>query len=133
MPDPDAVTWSPGFHSVKEALPNPDPALMLFHLRYSDLKEGLKRLGRTRKQAWCSRQAGAHQRMTNKAWRDMLASMAGLRSEEVTLLVDDPSLKPWRERLVREGLERAEGFYPIDLGLSGDRLWPLPERFRGLF
>ncbi|MFC0512339.1 glycosyltransferase family 2 protein [Asaia spathodeae] len=127
------VTWSPGFHSVKETLPNPDPALMLFHLRYGDLREGLKRLSRTRRQAWCSRQAGAHQRMTNKAWRDMLAGMGGLPVEEATLLEDDPSLTPWRERLVREGLERAGDPYPINLSLSGDRLWPLPERFKGLF
>ncbi|GBR07731.1 glycosyltransferase family 2 protein [Asaia siamensis] len=127
------VTWSPGFHSVKEVLPNPDPALMLFHLRYSDLREGLKRLARTREQAWCSEEAGTHQRMTNEAWRDMLAGMGGLTVEEATLLEDDPSLTPWRERLVREGLERAEDPYPIDLSLSGDRLWPLPERFKGLF
>ncbi|WP_336945522.1 glycosyltransferase family 2 protein [Asaia sp. HN010] len=127
------ATWSPGFHSVKESLPSPDPALMLFHLRYSDLKEGLRRLARTRKQAWCSRQAGAHQRMSNRAWREMLAGMAGLTPEETTLLGDDPTLTHWRERLVREGVERAGDPYPIDLSLSGDRLWPLPKRFRGLF
>ncbi|MDR6181781.1 glycosyltransferase family 2 protein [Asaia bogorensis] len=127
------VTWSPGFHSIKESLPSPDPALMLFHLRYTDLDVGLDRLRRTRAQPWCSDDAGSHQRMGDDAWRAMLASMAGLPEEAATLESNDTALRAWRERINREALERAHDPYPVDLSLSGDRLWPLPERFRGLF
>jgi len=127
------VTWSPGFHSVKEFLPDPDPALLLIHLRYCDLRQGLVRLARTRGQAWCSAEAGSHQRMTDEAWQHMLSAMAGLDYEKATLNEDDPLMKTWRDRIVREGRERANEPYPIDLTLSGNRLWPLPERFKGLF
>lgn len=127
------VTWSPGFHSIEELLPQPDPALMLFHLRYSDLNYGLERLARTRAQPWCNADAGAHQRMTDTAWREMLDAMAGLKIEDSTLLEDDHALSSWRDRVTEEGKERAGDSYPIDLSLSGDRLWLLPDRFNGLF
>lgn len=129
----EPVTWSPGFHSIREDLPNPNPALMLFHLRYCDVDEGLKRLARTRTQPWCSEDAGAHQRMLDEPWREMLGNMAGLPFQPATLGEEDPALKPWRERLIREGKERAQDPYPIDLGLSGDRLWAVPERFKTQF
>jgi len=127
------VVWSPGFHSVQDLAPSPDPALMLFHLRYCDVDTGLKRLQRTRSQPWCSDQAGQHQRMDDQSWRAMLASMAGLPEEPSSLLADDTALSRWRARIVSEGQGRLNDPYPVDLSLSGDRLWPLPARFKGLF
>lgn len=129
----EPVCWSPGFHSARGIAPAPDPALMLFHLRYCDLAAGLRRLERTRMQPWCSDEAGGHQRMDDASWRAMLASMAGLPLEQSTLMEDDPALGKWRQRIVEEGQTRIDVPYPVDLTLSGDSLWPLPERFRGLF
>ncbi|GBQ10623.1 glycosyltransferase family 2 protein [Swaminathania salitolerans] len=127
------VRWSPGFHSVEALPPRPDPALMLFHLRYVDRDKGLVRLARTRNQPWVSPDAGSHQRMENSAWSAMLQSMAGLAFEPASLLEDDPAVSLWRQRIEDEGRSRAEDPYPLDLGLSGDRLWRLPERFRPVF
>lgn len=129
----EPIHWSPGFHSVQDLPPRPDPALMLFHLRYCDIGAGLRRLARTRTQPWCNEQAGQHQRMDDELWCAMLSGMAGLPEENSTLLADDPSLSQWRDRIVSEGQSRMNDPYPVDLSLSGDRLWPLPERFKGLF
>ena len=126
------VQWAPGFHNI-DAPPRFDE-LFLFHLRYADLQSGLTRLTRTRRQAWISPQAGAHQRMADAAWRDMLLGMAALpRHAERSLGLDDPELRRWLGRVMRSASTREAELYRIDLHLSGDTLWRLPERFRGAF
>lgn len=127
------VDWSPGFHTVKGCVPCPDDALSLFHLRYADLTDGLNRLSRSRTQPWCNDEAGLHQRMSDPEWTAMLKSMLGLPYEQVTLLEDDASSAAWRDRIHNEGKHHAGKLYPIDLSLSGDHLWLLPERFVGTF
>ncbi len=126
------VQWAPGFHNI-DAPPRFDE-LFLFHLRYADLQSGLTRLTRTRRQAWISPQAGSHQRMADTAWRDMLLGMAALpRHLEPTLGLEDPALRRWLARVVQSAATRETELYRIDLHLSGDALWRLPERFRGGF
>ncbi len=126
------VRWAPGFHNI-DAPPRFDE-LFLFHLRYADLQSGLTRLTRTRRQAWISAEAGSHQRMADTAWRDMLLGMAALpRQANRTLGLDDPALRSWLARVVQSAATREHELYRIDLHLSGDALWRLPERFRGGF
>ncbi len=126
------VAWAPGFHCIDD-VPRLD-RLFLFHLRYADLPSGLERLQRTRVQAWISPQAGSHQRMPDRDWEGMLRGMAGLpHDEQRSLTPSDPELRRWLDRLMDSTQSRTHDQYRIDLHLSGDRLWRLPERFRDTF
>jgi hypothetical protein len=121
------VSWSPGFHNIEAA-----PCfheLFLFHLRYADLASGLARLALTRAQEWGTPQAGSHQRMADDVWRGMLLGMAGLPRHAGTLGLDDGELRGWLVRVMQSAKEREAELYRIDLHLSGDALWRLPERF----
>lgn len=126
------VAWAPGFHNI-DAEPVWAP-LFLLHLRYVDLPRGLARLARTRAQPWVTPQAGSHQRVSDAAWRDMLLAMSRLpREEGVALRLDDPVLGSWLDQVMRSAASRAAELYRIDLHLSGDRLWRVPQRLVGLF
>jgi len=126
------VRWAPGFHCI-DAVPVFGP-LFLFHLRYADLADGLARLARTRRQPWVSEQAGSHQRMDDVSWAGMVAAMAALPIETpATWQADDPALTKWRNAVMDSTASRIHDTYRIDLHISGDRLWRLPERFLGRF
>lgn len=126
------VAWAPGFHNIDD-VPH-FGRLFLFHLRYADLPSGLARLQRTRAQPWITPQAGSHQRMPDERWEEMLRGMAGLpRLDAATLLPDDPLLLEWQGRVMDSAASRGDALYRIDLHLSGDSLWRVPEQFRGLF
>ncbi len=126
------VRWAPGFHNIDA--PPSFGELFLFHLRYVDLSYGLERLARTRAQSWVSEQAGLHQRVADAAWRQMLLAMAGLpRRPNGTLGADDQDLQAWLARVMNSAESRRHELYRIDLHLSGDALWRLPERFVGRF
>ncbi len=126
------VAWAPGFHCIDA--PPRFGRLFLLHLRYADLRSGLARLSRTRNQAWITPQAGSHQRMPDRDWEAMLLGMARLpRRIDATLLPDDPVLAYWRDRVTDSAATRADALYRIDLHLSGDSLWRIPDRLRGLF
>ena len=64
------VSWAPGFHSAKVRPAFSD--LYLFHLRYFDLNVGLARLRRTRTMAWAQADAGAHQRVADEEFNEMM-------------------------------------------------------------
>ena len=126
-----AVEWAPGFHSVAAAPVFGD--LFLFHLRYADLGRGLIRLGRTRHQPWEAPDAGAHQRMSDDEWSDMLHAMAGLPTRRCALAADSEPLRGWLEHVARSGTGRETDIYRLDLHIYGDELWRLPTRFIGRF
>ncbi|QDH16157.1 glycosyltransferase family 2 protein [Swingsia samuiensis] len=126
-----AVTWSPGFHSCSETLPNLNTPLYLFHLRYADLQTGLQRLQRTRTQPWHSDTAGQHQRIDNDAWENMLRNMAALPKVDVTFDENDQRLKNWRKAVEDSSTSRQNDLYKLDLNLSGTELWHIPDRFIG--
>ncbi|WP_419728997.1 glycosyltransferase family 2 protein [Lichenicola sp.] len=126
------AAWAPGFHCIDA--PPAFRDLFLFHLRYVDLVSGLARLARTRTQPWITPEAGSHQRTPDTRWEGMLRGMAGLpKRTDVTLLADDPLLMAWQARVLDSVAERTDALYRIDLHLSGDELWRLPDRFRGQF
>lgn len=126
------VAWAPGFHCIDAGPAFSD--LFLFHLRYADLPSGLARLHRTRNQPWVTPEAGSHQRMPDGQWEGMLRGMAGLpRRMDITLLPDDPVLAYWRDQVLDSANIRLDALYRIDLHLSGDALWRLPDRFRDRF
>jgi hypothetical protein len=127
------VAWAPGFHSVNIPSVFGSP-LFLFHLRYADLDSGLVRLGRTRRQAWSSEYLGQHQRMGDQNWASMLSGMAHLpQINDTSLAEGDPQLADWRDRVRASMVGREHERYTLDLHLSGDALWRLPDRFVNTF
>ena len=125
------VTWAPGFHCCDAPLVT--DRLYLLHMRYADLGLGLRRLARTRGQAFASADIGGHQRVPDAAFEGMVRAIAGLPRRECGLEPDAPPLLPWLERLRASRAEREGETYKLDLSLSGDELWRLPGRFRAGF
>ncbi len=110
-----AVQWRAGFHSC-EAAPVFD-GLFLVHLRYADLEAGLRRLARTREQAFATAETNPHQRVSDAVFEGMMRGIAGLPRVEGEL---GGLAAPWLER-VRVGWPSGQ------LSLAGDALWRLPE------
>ncbi|NHO31010.1 glycosyltransferase family 2 protein [Acetobacter fallax] len=127
-----AVTWAPGFHCIDDTPAFDD--LYLFHLRYADQPSGLARLTRTREQPWASAEAGQHQRMPDTDWNNMLRGMSGLpRRDDISLGTDDVTLGHWVGRVTESTVFRKQDLYRLDLHISGEELWRLPQRFIGTF
>lgn len=127
------ITWAPGFHCHAEAAPRLETPLFLFHTRYADLPSGLERLERTRTQAWCSADAGQHQRLHNQDWENMLRSMAGLPILPCSFTLNDPFLQKQLHAVMHSTLSRQHERYRLDLHISGEALWYVPDRFLGAF
>ena len=125
------VHWAPGFHCCDAPLVL--DRLYLMHMRYADLGLGLRRLARTRGQAFSSPDIAGHQRVTDTAFAGMVRAIAGLPRQDAGLDPDAPPLRPWLDRLVASRAAREGEVYKLDLSLSGDELWRLPERFRAAF
>ena len=127
----EAVAWAPGFHCCDAPLVT--DRLYLLHMRYADLGLGLRRLARTRGQAFSSPDIAGHQRVRDEEFAGMVRAIAGLPRRECGLEPDAPPLLGWLERLRVSRAAREEEVYKLDLSLSGDELWRLPERFRAGF
>ncbi|GAC1346186.1 MAG: hypothetical protein NVSMB18_27720 [Acetobacteraceae bacterium] len=120
------VRWEQGFHGCDA--PVVTGGLFLLHLRYADLELGLRRLRRTREQAFAGPETNLHQRVSDREFVEMVGAIARLPEEAFELDTGRPPLRGWLER-VRDG--RAGGAPAVTL--AGDRLWRLPERARRLF
>jgi len=123
-----AVAWSPGFHCCDAPLVT--DRLYLLHMRYADLGLGLRRLSRTRGQAFSSPDIAGHQRVPDGEFAAMVRAIAGLPRRECGLEPDAAPLLGWLERLRASRAEREGEVYKLDLSLSGDELWRLPTSFR---
>ena len=126
-----AVAWAPGFHCCDAPLVT--DRLYLLHMRYADLGLGLRRLARTRGQAFSSPDIAGHQRVQDGEFAGMVRAIAGLPRLECEIEPDAPPLLGWLERVRASRVEREGEVYKLDLTLSGDELWRLPGRFRAEF
>ena len=117
------VRWRPGFHGC-DAPPVFD-RLHLVHLRYADLGHGLRRLARTRGQAFADPAANPHQRVPDGVFEAMVRAIATLPRRAATLDPGHAPLRPWLARL-----QAGWGAGDPMLSLAGDTLWRLPRRFR---
>ena len=124
------VTWSPGFHSCDAELVL--DRLYLVHMRYADLGAGLRRLGRTRRQAVVDPATCAHQRVPDAEFEGMMRAIAGLPREIGVLDPFSAPLVEWLDRLRASRAVREREVYKLDLGLAGDVLWRLPLGMREL-
>jgi hypothetical protein len=127
------VTWAPGFHSVAEAAPLFE-GLYLFHLRYCDRAIALARLSRTRAMPWADQTGGAHQRVDDAAFTEMLNNFATMdRRDETVVSLDTPPLAEWLDSVRASQLGREHQTYRIDLHLNAYELWPIPDNLRRQF
>ena len=121
-----AVRWVPGFHSCDAAMQT--GGLFLFHLRYADLQLGLRRLERTRGQAFASADIALHQRVSGRNFEDMMAAIAQLPRATVPFDTEAGAMADWVSSMVRT--QRDGGAW---LSMSGDQLWSLPQGFTQAF
>ena len=125
------VAWAPGFHSSDAPLVT--DRLFLLHMRYADLGLGLRRLARTRAQAFASPDVDGHQRVPDAEFEAMVRLIASLPRRGTDLLPNAPPLDAWLNRLHASRATREADTYKLDLSLSGDEIWRLPPRFRTAF
>ena len=89
---------------------------------------GLRRLARTRGQAFAEAEANPHQRVADAEFAEMMRRIAMLPAERFVLDCDRAPLADWLGAVRRA---REEGISALTM--AGDRLWPLPDRVRTLF
>ncbi len=127
------VSWAPGFHCVADAPPVFD-ALYLFHLRYCDRAIALARLARTRAMPWAEQAGGAHQRVDDAHFIDMLDNFATMpRRDDLCLSPTAPPLADWLQAVQASQLGREGATYRIDLHLNAYELWPIQAGLREVF
>ena len=123
------LSWSPGFHCSEHPLTFAD--LYLFHLHWADLDLGLQRLQKTRTMPWSDDRFGAHQRVSEEAWRRLFFGMANLpRNTRQSLDFAKSPVQDWLERTIRSGDGRAGQSFNIDLAINATELWEIPDHFR---
>ncbi len=126
------IEWSAGFHSANAPLHFAD--LYLFHLRYFDLKIGLRRLSRTRAMPWARADAGSHQRVEDASFEELVRKVARLpRIRETSLHPGDAPLAEYVSRVRASEVDHASSTYNMDLHIFGDHLWQFPSRLIGSF
>lgn len=120
------VRWSPGFHECDAATTG--KPLYLLHLRYADLGFGLRRLERTRSQAFANAETNLHQRVSDEAFAEMVLNIGQLPREEIDFDVEVGPVADWLDRM--RASQKEGGAW---MSIAGDRLWALPEGWRALF
>jgi glycosyltransferase involved in cell wall biosynthesis len=117
-------TWGTGFHRS-----NFRPAfngLYLFHLRWADLGESLRRLSITRNVAFENLSHAAHHRLSNLEFMGYFEGWSRMSVRESFDFSD------WVSRAISSVVEEG-GLFSIDQKLRSDALYHVPERFVGAF
>lgn len=126
------VAWSPGFHSSDA--PIMFDRLFLFHLAYFDYGTAMRRQQKRRSQTFANDHTNQHHReadTTVQGWMQGWSRMP--RDTEVTLDPHCPSTSGFRQRVLASCAGREGHDYPLDLGISQNRLWKVPARFADRF
>jgi hypothetical protein len=124
------VVWAPGFHCVAVGAPVFE-GLYLLHLRYFDRAIALARLRRTRTMAWADQTSGAHQRVEDAGFNEMLNNFANMaRHDEIIVSPDRAPLSQWLAAVLASQAGREQETYHIDLHINAYELWPMPEMVR---
>lgn len=128
------VTWTKGFHSSQYA--PKFGGLFNFHLRYSDLDEGLGRLTLTREAVkWAFSNEGGHQKLPDSQFARMMrdwgrlpliegdnwAAENGKFSEFLKKFISDATINPKTQ------------LYDVNTFTFSNNLYRIPKRFVGVF
>ena len=116
------VRWAPGFHRCDAKVQT--GGLFLLHLRYSDIGLGLRRLERTRGQAFATPETNPHQRVPDREFEEMVASIAQLRRAMVAFETEVGPMAEWVRSMV-DAREQGKAW----MSIAGDQLWELPRPF----
>lgn len=126
------LDWSPGFHCMPRPMPFDD--LYLFHLRHVDRDLGLRRLRRSREQPWSDPRQAPHQRMSDENWLAGMATFAAKPPlDEAEFGMATPELRELLGRVEASRVGREDADYRIDLGIHGEHLLRIPDRFATVF
>jgi len=124
----EPVEWSPGFHSSKA--PIVFDGLFLFHLAYFDLRTALRRQEKRRRTTFKDATTAVHHRVdddTVQGWMEGWSRMPPIN--DVTLDADCNQMADFQQRVIQSARGREKHMFGIDLNLTGNRLWAVPERF----
>ncbi len=124
------VRRSPGFHCSDA--PIVFDGLVNFHLAYCDLDVALARQIKRRATLADNPAPPAHHMLPNDTIKEMMQGWSGMPlCGDVMLTEGCRHMTEFADRVLASRAGRAGDVYKIDLGLWGDRLWNVPERFYG--
>jgi hypothetical protein len=127
------LVWYAGFHRAQDVEPTFD-GLYLFHLRFFDRDTGLRRLAKTRAQAWAEPDACWWQRIPDDDCLQMFARYDNLhRNPKVKVAQSSPAVRDALSQTLGSSGGRAGEPDTFNLNYEVDELWPIPKRFRPIF
>jgi hypothetical protein len=126
------VVWPGGSHSADA--PVRFDHLYLFHLRWYDLKAGLRKIAKTRAMPWAHHMSAGHQRIADNSMLQQFTNFAALkRMEDVDFDPGLPPIKEFLDKILISQVGREQHPYTFDINIWGQNLWKIPNRFVGTF
>jgi hypothetical protein len=126
------VTWAPGFHCTDESVVFGD--LFLFHLRWFDFNMALRRLQRSRAQAWADPQAAPWQRVPDSEYDNSFNHFLKLpRDETCAFQPAEPPLRDAVDAVLLSQIGRQNDLYRIELSGPPAPVLRIPDSFGSLF
>jgi glycosyltransferase involved in cell wall biosynthesis len=116
------ISWGGGFHSSNH--PPSFSSLYMFHLRWADLGECLKRLSITRNVTFSDPRMGTHQRLNYPDYVNIFQRYASMNIKE-----DDFEFNDEVERFSADAKLEENGKYRCRTHIASDSLIRIPERF----
>lgn len=120
----EPVVWSRGFHTYDG--PVAFGRLFLFHLAYVDRTIALRRQAKRRGVEGASE----HHQADDDRVTGWMEGWSRMPVVEVTLRPGCPALRAFSVAVEASQVGREDKEFTIDLGVSGNQLWTVPERFR---
>lgn len=127
------VVWYAGFHRAADVEPTFD-GLYLFHLRFLDRDIGLRRLARSRAQAWAHADACTWQRVPDEECLQMFARYDSLgRNPKIKIAQSARAVQHALSQTLGSSGCRVGEPDTFNLNFEVDELWPIPKRFLPVF
>lgn len=124
-----SIQWHDGFHFSNQ--PPQFTDLYLFHTKFADIRQGLKRLELTRNLQDQPRLDQAHhQRVSDHQYQYWIDQMLGCPLDKGEIGLSNPEI---RDLLNNLEITKPDKFYQFPLNQTTGKTYELPERFKGLF
>lgn len=126
------IRWGGGFHHANQ--PPRFHGAYLFHLKYADLGERMRRQALTRGLDFAQADQGHHQRTSDLDLMNIYRSFTGLERRDW----EDGAIAHYCRSFI-DGIKPSERggevgtMYVAPLNIAGGEAWRLPDSFRGLF
>lgn len=126
------IRWGGGFHHANQ--PPHFHGAYLFHLKYADLGERMRRQALTRGLDFAQADQGHHQRSSDLDLMNIYRAFTGLERRDW----EDEAIARYCQSFI-DGVRPSERggdvgtMYVAPLGIAGTEAWRLPDRFRELF